>query len=487
MKHTLETLTARSLMNAKYRLIAIGAMAFGLAACGGGGASGGSGPNIPNVPVTPAVPTPTPAPSGPPHPAAGGDTFTFNGTLARSDAYTYPVASPLPPTAASATIKQNVTVITTPNPFGAGQVQDFQTLESDVYPAQTLSSKNDFYYQSGSAFQLLGYSSVDDVGDATTVQYATPQVVDQLPETTGASWTNSPAASMTQTFIDGETASRTTAADGTYTDTEQIYGTGTDYPSVKAILSENADGSGEVQIVRYENGRTGFQANETIYDNYFISPPSAQSSNAQFLYVTYQLADLFYGAPSPPPAAPFASMPIWYKTPLALYSESDNDLGPQTIPAACNAPAAFGTQGREIQQQLKSTDTVLGTVTSTTTTAYVVDGFGPVCVQLASTVNTYFDYSMDTTITPVFYQGSGALQTTTIAQTLTLASQGAYPQSAAGRKSAGGQSPTLHPVSTAEIAIARLRMVAAIETDRAKRIRALAKNLLNRSAAKGVR
>ena len=473
-------------MNAKY-LFAVGALTLALAACGGGGTSGGSAPALP-LPLLPAAtptPTPTPTPTGPPHPSAAGDTFTFNGTLTRSDTYTYPAPSPLPSTALSAAVTQSVSVAATTNPFGTGTVQDFKVRESDAYSAQTLTSTSDFYYQNGTAFSLLGYSSVDDVGNKSTVAYVAAQTLDQLPEVSGSSWTNNPASSLTQAFIDGEAASRTVASNGTYTDTEQIYGSGTNYPAVKAILTENADGSGEFQIVRYENGRTGFQSNETVYDNYFISPPSAQSANAQFLTVTSQVNDAYYGAPSPPAPAPFAAMPVWYSVPLSLYSETDQDLGSVPIPSTCSAPAAFGSKATEIQQALTLSDTVLGTITTTTTSSYIVNGFGPVCVALSSTVKTFFNYSMDTTIKPIFYQNQpGPLQTTTIAQTLTLASQGPYAQNS--RRAANSRNANAAPISSAEIAIARLQLTHAREGDRTKRIRSVGTMLMKIDDAKGL-
>lgn len=451
-----------------------------LAACGGGVGSSGAPP----VPV-PIGPQPTATPSGPTHPSGAGDVFIFTGTATQKSTYTYPVSSPLPSSSTSATITQNVAVIATPNPFGSGTVQDFNVKELDAYPQVSHLSTTDYYYQSGTTFSLLGYSSKDDAGDKNVLAYSMPQVLDQLPEVSGASWTNNPASVLTQSFVDGQSATHTIAANGTYADTEQIYGTGTNYPSVKANITENPDGSGQLQIVRYENGRTGFQPNETVYNTYDVSAPSAQSPGVQFIYATYQVNDTYLGAPSPPPFSPLAAMPIWYSLPLSLYAENDTDLGLKTIPSSCAVPSAFGSSANEIQQVVNSTDTILGTTTATTMSAYIVNGFGPVCVIVASTVNTYYDYSMDSTAGLIYYQGTTALQTTAFAQTLTLASQASLPQ--AQLRSTAPSSTALAPISLGEIAIARMRIMRELQIDRAKRIRLITAHIVRALEAKGQR
>ncbi len=466
-------------------VIASVAMLGFLAACGGGVGSTASAvmPSAPGTPGASATPSPTPAPTGPPHPSAGGDAFSFTGSMVQNDTYTYPAASPLPSTSSTAKISQAVTVVATANPYGSGQVQDFHTVESDAYPAQTVSATTDYYFQSGTAFSLLGYASVDGTGNRSAMSFTSPQVVDQIPEVSGASWTNSPAGQLTQTFTDGKSATRTIASNGTYTDSVQVYGTTTNYPSIASTVTENPDGSGVFQILYYENGRAGYQPNEIVYQNYAVSAPTSQSSNAQFLYVTSQSYPVYFGAPSPPTPSPYATMPIWYTIPLSLYGESDKDLGSTAIPTSCNVPAALGTTATEIQQAVTSTDTVIGTMTVTTTTSYVVNGYGPVCVQLASTVSAYYDYNKDTYFGSILYQAA-PMQTTTYAETLTLGAQQSYPQ-VVGRTVVGSSIASV-PISPAEIAMARLHLTQRLAANRFARIRSIGEALYHQALGKKI-
>ncbi len=458
-----------------------------LAACGGGGASTASSimPSAPSVTPNPvATPTPTPAPSGPPHPSAAGDMFAFTGSMVQNDTYTYPVGSPLPATSSTAKVSQAVTVFATANPNGGGQVQDFHSVETDAYPAQTVGETTDYYFKSGSTFSLIGYASTDGSGNRSTMMFTAPQVVDQIPETTGASWTNNPAGQLSQTFIDGKSATRTIASNGTYVDSVQVYGTTTNYPSIASSVTENPDGSGVFQIIYYENGRAGYQPNEVVYQNYAVSPPTAQSTNAQFLYITSQNYPVYFGSPSPPTPSPYATLPIWYTSPLSLYGESDKNLGTTAVPASCNLPASLGTTATEIQQTVTSTDTVLGMTTATTTKSYVVDGYGPVCVQLSSTVSAYYDYNKDTYFGAILYQAT-PMQTTTYTESLTLQPQQSYQQIAGKVTTHSGSA--FAAITPAEIAIARLRLKQRLVANRFARIRSISEALTRQALGKKIR
>lgn len=58
-------------------------------------------------------------------------------------------------------------------------------------------------------------------------------------------------------------------------------------------------------------------------------------------------------------------------------------------------PAAFGTSGNTLRQSITNVDTVLGTKETLTQTAYVVTGFGPVCVTLNDLTEAYYDFNND--------------------------------------------------------------------------------------------
>jgi len=80
---------------------------------------------------------------------------------------------------ASAAITQDVTVSSTPNPFGSGNVFDYHNVENDAYAFQTLPFTVDSYYEldrstSPARLLLLGSNTVDDQKNVTSVQYAPP-------------------------------------------------------------------------------------------------------------------------------------------------------------------------------------------------------------------------------------------------------------------------------------------------------------------------
>jgi hypothetical protein len=471
-------------MRLSYFCMGLAAVAIGLTACGGGGgtSSGPTGPTIPQAPAT-SAPVATPTPNYPPHPAATGETFTFSGTYSQNDTYTYPQPSPLPSTSTRATVTQKISVSATANPFGSGTADDFQTVESDAYPTQTLSTTTDTYYQdTASISQLFGYKAVDDIQDTTLYQYVTPQIIDQLPEVPGANWTNSPAAIVAEAYPSGEAAARTIDANGGYVDTERLLGTD-DYPATTATLKSNDDGSAEFTIVFHESGRSTFPPDTDVYDNYILSAPRSQGAGSEEIVYSYENDEVTLPA-TPPPLNPTveSSFPMWFKLPL--YSERDTDKGVVSIPKSCQAPAAFGTRATQLEQTITNTDVALGTTTVTTTNEYIVAGFGPVCVDVAGTINAYYDYGQDSPVaaqspTSVTYQGARPLQTTVISELLTLASQAPYTQST------HRSTMSLTPISPVAVANARLSVARGVERDRVARVRTFLKRIY--TASKGVR
>lgn len=420
-------------------------------------------------------------------PANAGDTFAFSGTLNRVDTYSYPANNPLPSTNVSAAVTQAVTVNATPNPYGAGTAQDFTVNEADAYPSQTQSAKTDYFYTLSAAsagssqFQLLGYKATDESNNVTSVQYATPAIVDQLPETASASWTNSPALSLNETTAAGDTITRTVNADGSYTETDHLYGSGTNYPSVSVAMQENSDGSGSVKITKYEtNGPFGYPAGTLALTNYFISAPTPNTVGLPQLQFTHQ-SYVTTGTPAPITqyAVPSA---VWYPlnnagTINAIYSETDANNGALAILASCNVPSAFGTSANQLVQSISSVDTVLGTLTTTTTTQWVVSGFGPVCVQVASDVQAFYNYNNDTTRFGPVFQAQLPQQETKIAETLTLQSTGTTVSAqTATRKTAAAN---YAPIAPGAIAVAKVQLAQLVQRDRLHRLRSFARHLIN--------
>jgi hypothetical protein len=420
----------------------------------------------------------------PQRPGATGDTFTYSGTLARSDVYAYPSPT-LPPSSANANVTQTITTTNTTDPTYLGANVLFSNVENDAYPLQTLSSTTTMGFLSNfTTFNLIGYFVQDDIGDTTSYVYNTPQIADQLPEAAGASWTNSPAATVTQNFAGTAAATRTINADGSYTDSELVAApnpSATNYPAVNALITENADGSGSYKLTFHENGRPG-RTNQDVIDNYVLSAPTG--GNITYSYQNYAITSPTAPTPAPRPQYSFAS---WIPAGAPLYSETNTQSGSTPIPASCNVPSALGANGNKLQQGVTAIDTVLGTITTTTTTQYVIAGFGPACVQMASNIVAYYDYNLDfTTFSQAPFSvafGNTPLQTTTISETLAQPAGNPVLQSS-GRKT---QSVSLAPISAFAIANARATIERTLQRDRGKRVQAIVRQLQKQAASEGAR
>lgn len=424
-------------------------------------------------------------------PANSGDAFAFSGSLTQNDTFAYP-APTLPPTSVTANVTQAVSATATANPYASGgSVQDFNVVETDAYPTQTYKTTTDYYYQLASAdFDLLGYSAIDDQGNTTAVQYATPQIVDELPEAANASWTNSPAMTLTQVFAGQETASRTVNADGTYTDTENAYqGTGSStYPATTIILHDNADGSANMTFTFNWTGTlynppyttSTYTWSETA--PYVPSPAPSQSPGPPIIGI-YESSSSVQSTPAPSPSPQFKlSVNQWYSSPVAMYGETDKNLGSATIPTACNVPSGFGTTAMHLQQQVNRLDTALGSTETTTTDSYVVTGFGPVCVQVSDKTVAYYDFQNDTGYD--WYFSPTPVQTTNITETLTLQTSGTNttPQFRSGTSVA-----QLQPISPAAVGFAREHVHLVAEHNRMTRLRAIGRRIFKAIVRGGLR
>jgi len=141
----------------------------------------------------------------------------------------YSGASPKPSSATFFTVGQNIAVTNNATFNATSGLYDFKTLETDTSALQNISITTDTYYgtlASGNGTTFLvnyGYASSDSNGEKFTVTYTNPGarngLIDVLPETGGAAWSNSGAQAIAQSESSGFTASRTYAADGSYTDT----------------------------------------------------------------------------------------------------------------------------------------------------------------------------------------------------------------------------------------------------------------------------
>lgn len=398
-------------VSVRTRLLAFGLslISVALAACGGGG-GGGGGP----TPATAPPSTPTPSPT----PFANGDSMTFTGSRTTAATFAYPSPTPYPPTNTTDAITQNVTVNATPNPFGSLSAGDFHTVETDAGALVTRATTTDAWLgMSGVNLVEYGYKSVDDSGNSLSAQFTTPLITDELPETGGATWTNSAAAVLTEKDADGTNTTRTYAADGTYSESLSNLSIG-----LTATTTEIADGSGSINA----NGNYLGGAVNTIV---FSTPaPGTGQITVTVNYVQPPTpSPAPSGQPSPSPAPTIApriyTAPPWYgSTTPSLYSQNTTVTTTVAFPASCNVPSSYGTSGNKLVQTTTRLDTVLGYTDTQTQTTYTNAQVGPVCVVVSDVQKDYYDYQDDFAAAngQHFHFPGTALSTTTISETLTL-------------------------------------------------------------------
>lgn len=372
-------------------------------------------------------------------PANAGDTFAFSGTLTQSDVYAYPTPNPLPPDSKTANVTQTVTVSATTDPYGSGTtVQDFNVAEKDAFPTQTLSSTTDSYFQEGAAnggispFYMLGSSAVDDQGNTYQTQFASPGVlVDELPESSGQSWTNSPAQTIKNNYVGMESVARTVNADGSFTSSENLYsapipspspGAPTqDYPNATLTTSGYADGHGNLNYQYTIPDASGWAAGTIFENDMAVTAPSG--NGIQFMEDRQWVPS----QQTPPPYSNYQNVPVWYTIgSTGLHSETDKDFGSVTIPSSCNVPSSFGTSANQIEQTTSDIDPMMGTLETVKTDEYVVTGYGPVCVAVSDVDNQYYNYQADQSYSGNFSYfpvlSGSPLLITTVKETLALQS-----------------------------------------------------------------
>lgn len=391
-----------------------------LCGCGGGG---GSSP----APVPTPAPTPTPSPTPPPNPrpATAGDTYSFSGTLTQKISRNG--------TANTATTNQTVAqqIVVAANATFQGQTGlfDFATVETDTSPLQTIKTTSDVYYgfapaTAGTTFLQFGTSSTDSNGVKSQVVYGpNNRLVDQLPEVTGASWTNSAALTSTETDPSGTTSTLTIADNGTYTYMQSLA------DGTTASATENADGSASVSLPFLGTG-----GNTTV--NLAAPPTPAPSSSPVPLKIAVSIA---YGAPLQAlglPPTQSLSVPVWFPQPLVLASETDVNGGQTALPAACSVGAKFAGSATVLTRTNSRVDTGFGEIDQQTTTSYIKPGYGVVCLQLHDNTLTYYDYSGQSANLLVF--SSSVVQQTVTDETLALQSATVAGSQAAQRAGTSG-------------------------------------------------
>ena len=388
---------------------------------------GPTGPPTP-TPMPIVTATPTPMPTQPPsgsaiantaRPLHNNDAYAYSGTTQQT--FVYSGTSPKPSSSTLSTVKQNVAVTSNATYNGTSGLYDFKTTETDTSSLQTLSITTDTYYgtlaSAGMTYLIdYGYASSDSNGEKFSVTSTNPGplngLIDVLPETSGAAWSNSGAQSIAQSESSGFNASRTYAADGSYTDTSTYPQASAARPTAAplvATISTNADGSATYSLPLFGP------------PNVTVAYSAPASSNGAISIVLSQPGPTPQSTPS---VIQSASVGAWFQQPLRLYQELDRDNGAVAIPAACNVSSSFGGQANEIEQKSVRVDPVLGTLDSFDQLSYVVPITGVVCVQLQDRTLTYYDYSGQGNAGPTgisFAGGNSPFETATLATTIGLA------------------------------------------------------------------
>ena len=458
-------------MKLAFSILGLVVLTSGLVSCGGGGGAG-IPPNIPAGSQDPAVPAATPTPASIPVPGIQPDiAFKFTGDLQRSDFYNYPASNPLPATTAKAQVAQNVSITSVNDPFGSGNAFDYHNVENDAYALQTLLFTTDSFYQLDSSVSpkellLLGSNTVDDQKNTTSIHYTTPQIVDKIPEAAHQSWTNDPAGTLKIAYSNQNSTERDTASNGSYSEQDSYLTLGGNaYPRVNMTTSMHADGSAKIVFVFNEEGRVGYPFKSVTY-TFLMTRPTA--SGIALSSSSYSVPSTGTPSPSPSPTA-FGVAPEWFNTPL--YSETNVDNGPMTVPASCNVPAPFGKQARQLVKTVQTVDAAYGTIDNTTTTRYDAADFGAVCVQISDVNNAFYDFSLAdfTNQTPQQFFAFATtvaqpLIATTINEQLTLCSCDLSPSSRERFAT------TVKPISNETIALAELAVQRESQRERAKRM-----------------
>ena len=426
--------------------IALGSLCYLLFLPGCGGGSGGSNTLPSQIGQSSSTPTPapasapTPAVSPSPYPHTEGDVFVYGGTLTQAyQSFPEVVApgtpAPEPTSVTTQNVTQTVTVRANQSFNGGSGLFDMHSAEIDSYASglKSTTSTTDTYEaiaQAGSSSQLVSYGTqfTDEAGDSMTVSYAPQIILDQLPHTPGAQWSNGPGATVLQALAGNAngsaiTVQRTVHSDGTYSETT-TYPPGYAAPGYTGTgnIQENTDGSGTFAWV--SNG-------SAITLEY--SEPVPQATGAPLITVAE-----FFGLDPTPANAPNASftLPTWYGSAPAFYGETDKDLGAVPVPSSCGLNSSFPKQAYAIAQTVDRTDTVLGYTEHQTVTNYAADGYGTLCTVLSDTQTLYYDFNGDQAFV---FTTKPPLEIASVTETLALQPSSSITTAKVRTQSAAGQ------------------------------------------------
>lgn len=363
------------------------------------------------------------------------DAFTFSGALSSTTQQTNSNITTQPQTdAGTVALTSTVTAFT---PATGGGQNAVSSVEADTYPLETITTKTASVYKYATAaskatLSILSSDAKDSNGAEYINQYGTGNgILDVLPETAGAFGPNTAALSYTEFDPANYVRQRVTAADGSY-------------------LEQGQDSLGDVQtIIGNPDFSATYDASQYSGFAFTITKPSGTPAT---ITVTITRGGANVGS---------LTVPSWIPAGMSQPSnETDVDNGSVTYPTACSVPAKYGTRGDQLVQTINRVDAALGNLETETTTTYTAPSVGPVCVQLADSVKTFYDYTLQNGFLIYVSGNAQAIQLTTIAETLTLqsatTSSGTVTTSVKrGTASAGRATASVPANSFAPVAFAR--------------------------------
>jgi hypothetical protein len=279
------------------------------------------------------------------------------------------------PVTTTASVTDAIKVASTTATFGGKSgLTDENVVESDVAPLQTLTTTSNAYASfvpSGSLqdFFEAGTTSTDSNGVTDSTTFGTGAgLLDELPDTNGATWANTAAETFAETEPDATAIARTVAAGGSYAETDAFLGV---TAGAETIVT-NSDLSASIANF----------AGLTV-DVAYGAPTAGANSTIPYT-ITFTEAS--------PPAPVTGTIANWFPA-TTLFADASVKATEQTIPASCAVASTVATTAVKVTETTTRLDPALGTFEKRTQTVYDALGLGTVCVQLADEIDSYYDYT----------------------------------------------------------------------------------------------
>ena len=294
---------------------------------------------------------------------------------------------------------------TAPSPIPSGSTTVVHVTEIDKVPLLISTIASDTYVaQSAGQTSVFGSMafSFPPKGAAqtyTTTAYASPQLVNVGPAASPAAWTNSPAATIVQSFTGGPSYQRVIAANGTYQEAGYIPSPGG--TAMPIAIVESADGSGSYSGI-FRTDQQGIAGdNECSFS--FSAPALRGTPPVPKIDVK---ASKLNPSPSPsasPCASPtsYASVPAWFPSPPpplgtgspapVFYAESDTAAAGVLVPSGCGPATA--TSATVVTRTIWQLDTIVGFSEYSTVATYESPAGAVICMMLSDTLANYYDWT----------------------------------------------------------------------------------------------